>query len=258
MYATNYLETGFLNVMKNITLNAPSQIYVGLYITNPTDEGSGVEVAYTGYERQTVSFSNAALEDGQIQIKSLDDVKFPESTVDAGTVTHIGLLDSKVGGNMLAYGRLIEDLDVRAGEAPVLLASEVIVYSNGQLSESYKKKLLNVFRGESISGVTPHLALFNGDPDNGGSELLGENYARVPIEFTVPTQNSSGQSVISNNIELKFNRPSTGWGVWNYTAVMDSLSQGEPIWIHNRGLSKELKKGYMPLAEVGAIKFALN
>lgn len=258
MYATNYFETAFLNTMKNITFAAPSQIFVGLYITNPTDEGAGVEISYTGYERQQITFSNAAEEEGQIQIKNLEQIRFPETATDAGTVTHIGISDSKIGGNMLAYGRLIEDLDVRAGEAPILLAGEVIMYSTGQLSKSYKKKMLNVLRGESITGIIPHVALFNGDPDNGGSELLGENYARVEVEFTVPTQNTSGQSVISNNAEIKFNRPSTGWGMWNHTAIMDNLTQGEPIWIHNRGLTKELKKGYMPLAEVGALKFALN
>ena len=159
---------------------------------------------------------------------------------------------------MLAYGKLVEDLDIRSGESPVLMAEEVVVFSTGQLSKTYKKKLLHVFKGESIQGVKPHLALFNGNPENGGAELLGDNYERVLIEFKSPEESSSGQSIISNSNEVIFNRPSTDWGVWNFTAVMDNKTNGEPIWIYDRGIVKELKRGYMPKAEVGALKFAIN
>ena len=40
MYATNYFETGILNVMKGITLTAPSQLFIGLFISNPTETGT--------------------------------------------------------------------------------------------------------------------------------------------------------------------------------------------------------------------------
>lgn len=258
MYATNYLEKSFLNIMKNITLTAPNEVYAGLYITNPGEEGKGVEVNYKGYERQIIKFNNASESDGQIQIKNLNQINFPQSPTDAGTITYIGISDSKLGGNMLAYGKLVEDLDIRSGESPVLMAEEIVVFSTGQLSKTYKKKLLHVFKGESIQGVEPHLALFNGNPENGGAELLGDNYERVLIEFKSPEESSSGQSIISNSNEVIFNRPSTDWGVWNFTAVMDNKTNGEPIWIYDRGIVKELKRGYMPKAEVGALKFAIN
>lgn len=258
MYATNYLEKNFLNIMKNITLVAPQEIYAGLYITNPGEEGKGTEVSYNGYERQVVKFNNATESDGQIQIKNINQVNFPQAQVDSGTVTYIGLSDSKLGGNMLAYGKLVEDLDIRSGEAPVLMPEEVVVFSTGQLSAAYKKKLLHVFKGESIQGIKPHLALFNGNPENGGAELLGDNYERVLIEFKAPEENSSGQSVIVNSNDIIFNRPSTDWGVWNFTAVMDNKVNGEPIWIYDRGVIKELKRGYMPKANIGALKFAMN
>ncbi len=104
MYATNYLEKSFLNIMKNITLTAPNEVYAGLYITNPGEEGKGVEVNYNGYERQVIKFNNASESDGQIQIKNLNQINFPQSPIDAGTITYIGISDSKLGGNMLAYG----------------------------------------------------------------------------------------------------------------------------------------------------------
>lgn len=258
MYATNYLEKGFLNVMKNITLAAPQKVYAGLYITNPGEEGKGVELKYTGYERQAINFSNATESDGQIQIKNINQINFPQAPKDAGTVTYIGISDSKIGGNMLAYGKLVEDLEIRVGEAPVLMKEEVVIFSSGQLSKAYKKKLLHYFKGETIQGVNPYLALFNGNPESGGAELLGENYERVLIEFKAPEESSSGQSIITNSNEVMFNRPSTDWGTWNFTAIMDNDTNGEPIWIYDRGVIKELKRGYMPKAEVGALKFAIN
>lgn len=258
MYATNYLERGFLNVMKNITFNAPKEVFIGLYITNPNEEGQGVEIRYNGYERQKIDFSSAALNNGQIQIVNLNQINFPKSDADAGTVSYVGISDSKLGGNMLAYGKLVEDLDIRSGEAPVFIKGEVIIYSTGQLSETYKKKLLNFFNGETIQGVEPHLALFNGNPEKGGSELLGDNYERVYVEFNAPEDTSSGQSVVTNSNEIIFNRPSTDWGNWGFTVLMDKKQLGEPIWAYDRGIIKELKRGYMPRAEIGALKFAIN
>ena len=44
MYATNYLERSFLNILKNITFTAPEEVYIGLYLTNPGEEGMGTEI----------------------------------------------------------------------------------------------------------------------------------------------------------------------------------------------------------------------
>lgn len=87
---------------------------------------------------------------------------------------------------------------------------------------------------------------------------MGDNYSRVQIQLNAPEENSSGQSVITNSNEIIFNRPSSNWGNWSFTAVMDNEQLGEPIWIYNRGIVKELKRGYMPRAEIGALKFAIN
>lgn len=258
MYATNYLEKQFLNSLRSVQFTAPAEVFVGLYITNPDEAGTGVEVSYEGYERQKVVFSNASLQEGIIQISNTEQITFGETKNPAGTATYIGISDAKLGGNMLAYGKLTENLEIRAQEAPVFMPGEIKIYSTGNLSESYKKKFLNIFNGQSIAGVFAHLALFNGSPDNGGSELIGDNYSRVKIEFSTPEQSDSGQATIKNTNKLNFNRPTTDWGTWDHTVVMDSERQGEPIWIYDRGASKQLKKGYMPIANAGALRFAIN
>lgn len=259
MYATDYLERNFLNVMNGVTFTAPAKCYIALFLSNPTDTGTnGIEISYSGYERMDITFSTPTPMNGGIGISNDALITFATSPIDAGTVTYIGILDSKVGGNMLAYGKLTEDLDVRSGESPVLLAGDVSYYLTGNLSTSYKTKLLNIFRKTSIKGITSHYALFNSSPDHGGSELNGANYTRVPLTFSTPIDGASGQMYIQNSVGATFNRPSEAWGVWNYSAIYDALAQGEPIFIQEKIPSKEIKKGYMPVIAVNAVKLALN
>lgn len=259
MYATNYFETGILNVMKGVTLTAPSQVFIGLFISNPTETGvAGTELNYSGYARQPITFTEPAPESGGIGIKNDTQITFPTSQVSAGTVTHIGILDSRVAGNMLAYGELIEELVVGEGEAPVLLPKEIVFYFNYNMSKSFKTKVLNVLRGQSIVGVSPHFALFNGNPDEGGAELSGSNYERVALDFSNPGEASSGQMEISNTNAANFNRPSTAWGTWNYSAIYSAASSGEALWVSPKTPPKEIKKGYMPTIAAGAIKIAVN
>lgn len=259
MYATNYFETAILNVLKGITLNAPSQVFIGLYISNPTETGgAGTELSYSGYARQPITFTEPAPESGGIGIKNDSQITFPVANSNAGTVTYIGIHDSRVAGNMLAYGELSDELVIGDGEAPVLLPQEVVFFFNLNLSKSFKTKLLNVFRGQNVPGVNPHFALFNGNPDEGGAELSGANYARVPLTFANPREASSGQMETSNTNQANFNRPTSAWGTWNYSAIYSALSGGEALWIAQRSPAKEIKKGYMPTIAEGAIKVAIN
>lgn len=259
MYATNYFETAILNVMKGITLTAPSKVYIGLYISNPTETGTaGTELSYAGYSRQPITFTEPAPESGGIGIKNDSQITFPTANTNAGTVTYIGIHDSQVAGNMLAYGELSDELVIGSGEAPVLLPQEVVFFFNLNLSKSFKTKILNVFRGQNVSGVTPHFALFNGNPDEGGAELSGANYARVPLTFSNPREASSGQMESSNTNQANFNRPTSAWGTWNYSAIYSALSGGEALWVAQRNPAKEIKKGYMPTIAEGAIKVAIN
>ena len=258
MYASDYFERNFLNIMNEVTFAAPEDVFVALFITNPTDEAKGIEVKYEGYERQKVAFTVPALEEGNIRIRNAENISFPKSDTDAGTATYIAYYDSKTAGNMLAYSKLTEDLEIRAGEAPILVKNEISIFCTGQLSRAYQKKLLNLLRGYSIEGVKPFIALFNGNAEEGGSELLADNYQRVEVLFDTPSDNISGQTVISNNTELMFNRPTTDWGNWSYTVLMDDESHGEPIFIYDRGGIKELKKGHMPRVAKGDLKFAIN
>ena len=79
------------------------------------------------------------------------------------------------GAAMLARSELTESLVIGANEPPVFLAGDVLFYLTGNMSNAFKTKLLNLFRGTSILGISPHFSLWNGSPEETGSELAGDN-----------------------------------------------------------------------------------
>lgn len=260
MYACDYLETGVLNAaLRGITFAAPAKCYLALYINDPGESGTaGVEVSYTGYKRMEIEFSAPASSNGGLGIQNLTDITFPVPPAAAGTITHAGVLDSLSGGNMLARGELVEPLVIGKDEPPVLLAGDVLFYLTGNLSRAWKAKVLNVFRGTSIQGVSPCLSLWNGSPEESGAELSGENYQRLPLTFSAPVEQPSGQIVARNSAAAAFPRPSTAWGLWTWSAIYSARTSGEPIFIKALAEPVELKRGYMPTIAEGAVEAGIN
>ena len=157
MYACDYLENGILNALRGVTFAAPAKCYLALYLNDPGESGTaGTEVSYTGYKRMEIDFSAPADSNGGIGVQNLTDITFPTPVSAAGTITHIGVVDSLTGGNMLARGELVEPLIIGAEEPPVFLAGDVLFYLTGNLSKAWKTKVLNILRGNSIQGITPY------------------------------------------------------------------------------------------------------
>ena len=259
MYACDYLENGVLNALRGVTFAAPAKCYLALYLNDPGEAGTaGTEVSYPGYQRMELDFSAPAASNGGIGVQNLTDITFPAPDAAAGTITHVGVLDSLSGGNMLARGELVEPLVIGKDEPPVFLAGDVLFYLVGDLSQAWKTKVLNVLRGQSIQGVTPYLSLWNGSPESSGAELSGDNYQRVPITFGAPAEQPSGQIVARNSAAASFPRPSTAWGTWNWSAIYSAASSGEPVFVKALTEPVELKRGYMPTVAEGALEVGLN
>ena len=259
MYACDYLENGVLNVLRGVTFTAPAKCYLALFLNDPGESGAdGTEVSYAGYKRIEIDFSAPADTNGGIGIQNLTDITFPTPVAAAGTITHIGVLDSLTAGNMLARGELVEPLVIGAEEPPVFLAGDVLFYLTGNLSKAWKTKVLNLFRGQSIQGIAPYFSLWNGSPEAAGAELSGDNYARVALSFGAPAEQTSGQIIAKNSAAAAFNRPSTAWGTWTHSAIYSASSSGEPVYIKALVESVELKKGYMPTIAEGAIEVGIN
>jgi len=124
---SNYLENALINgTIRGSTFTAPTNVYVALYTSDPTDADTGTEVSGGSYARQIVTFG--APSNGVSASNA--DVTFPQATALWGTVGWIGLRDAVSGGNLLYHtaldtSKVIDNGDVfkiNSGNLSVTLA----------------------------------------------------------------------------------------------------------------------------------------
>lgn len=120
---SNYLEDALINAtLRNTSYVSPTTVYVGLFTTDPTDAGTGTEVAGGSYARTAVTFG--APSNGVATNNA--DVTFPTATGSWGTITHIGIHDASTTGNLLYHSSLTASKTVGTGD--------VFKISSGNLS----------------------------------------------------------------------------------------------------------------------------
>lgn len=121
MSFSNYLETELLDhVFANNAYTAPSTIYVGLFTSNPAEDGSGTEVSGGSYARESASFTvsgNTATTSAAIE--------FTTATANWGTITHIGIYDASTSGNLLAYAALSSSKVIESGDVFRIPAGDI-------------------------------------------------------------------------------------------------------------------------------------
>ena len=121
---SNYLENALINAtLRNTTYTSPAVVYVGLFITDPTDAGSGTEVSGGSYARQTATFG--APSDGASTTSA--DSTFPTCTADWGTVAFFGIYDASTSGNLLYYGALNNSKTIETGDILKIEAGNLTV-----------------------------------------------------------------------------------------------------------------------------------
>ena len=112
MSFSNYLETKVLDhVFGGTAYTAPATLYLGLFTSNPNEDGSGTEVSGGGYVRQSVAFTisgNTA--------SNTAAVEYPTATANYGTVTHVGIYDASSAGNLIAYAALTSSKTIETGD----------------------------------------------------------------------------------------------------------------------------------------------
>lgn len=226
MYATNFFENLMINLMRSQNITAPAQMYIGLLLSNPTDTGAaGTEISYSGYVRQPINFTAPAVSGSDMMIQNSEEITFPESPINAGTVAYIGIYDSQQGGNMWLYSPLSTPLVVATNVSPVFRVNTVKWTWSGQLTTYYKTAIMNTLRGVSLTGFAPYLALCNGDPTGTGTEFSGNNYARIPVTMSAPIQQSDAAQS-SNSADAKSGVASGNWGTLNTVAICDAATGG--------------------------------
>ena len=110
---SNYLENALINAtLRATSFTSPSNVYVGLFTSDPTDAGSGTEVSGGAYARKEATF--AAPSNGTSATSA--DITFDQATLDWGTVTHFGIFDASTSGNLLYHGALSSSKVIEAGD----------------------------------------------------------------------------------------------------------------------------------------------
>jgi hypothetical protein len=110
---SNYLENKVLDhVLRYTSYASPTTVYVGLFLSDPTDAGSGTECTGSAYARQSLSVTTAS---GGI-VTSSADVTFPQATGSWGTITHLGILDALTSGNLLMHTPLTTSKTIDNGD----------------------------------------------------------------------------------------------------------------------------------------------
>lgn len=265
MYASNYLETSIINLMRGTSLSAPSALYVALFLSDPTDTGAGgTEVSYNGYERQLITFSL----DGSSTIQNSAAITFARAEASLSSpVTHIAIYDSQTGydgsTHMWLYGALTTSLQIQSGVRPIFRAGAIKWAMNGNLSATYKQLILNTIRGQnsSVAAFTPYVGLCNGDPNSSGSELSGIDYARMSVTFDAPSSDDdpSTATITSNTAGISSPNPAGSyWGTWNYSGIYTAASGGSLFASVPLNSTYTMTEGSVAGFEAGALTFSVN
>lgn len=121
MSFSNYLETKVLaHTFSNTAYTSPSTVYVGLFTSSPSEDGSGTEVSGGSYARQSGAFTTS----GNTATTSAA-IEFPTATAAWGTITHIGIYDASSGGNLLAYAALTASKAIASGDVFRIPAGDI-------------------------------------------------------------------------------------------------------------------------------------
>jgi hypothetical protein len=115
---SNYMEAQIVEHF----LRGSATPFLALYTSNPDEDNSGAEAEYSGYQRQSCSFTSTDT-DGRTSLAS--SVTFAANGGNSPvTITHVGVLDAATGGNLLLYAPLTS--------AKTLANGDVISFGAGQ------------------------------------------------------------------------------------------------------------------------------
>jgi len=121
MAKSNTAKQMVLNFLaRNQSVTQPTQLYLALYFTNPTDADTGTEANYAGYQRQAVTFSAPQLSGGQAIIQNSAQIQFGVVPSAAGSIAYAGLKTAQDGGDLVYYGALSATYQLNQGVQPIV------------------------------------------------------------------------------------------------------------------------------------------
>ena len=110
---SNYLANKLISAtVRKLAYTTPAQPYVALYTTDPTKDNTGTEVSEPTYTRLPVTMKNPVAGFSENE----NEMEWAIATTVWGTLTHVGIMDAEVGGNLLYFAELIEPKNISVGD----------------------------------------------------------------------------------------------------------------------------------------------
>lgn len=256
---TNHFEQLILNTMRNVDAVAPVEVYVALFLSDPTETGiAGTEADYTGYIRQVLELNTPTISGTTVSCQNITQITFPTPASNVGTVTHAAIMDAQTGGNVLIYKQLDNPIVLTSEISPRFAPGDITLsMAGGNIVPSFKQTILNYLRGQNITGFSPYLALYGGDPTVNGAELAGTGYERIPLVFDAPSEQTSGQMRMVNSNNAQSNAAQS-WGAWSHSVIMDAAAGGNRVWYMANQATYNMKNGARVYVNAQSISLAVN
>lgn len=125
---SNYLENALVNhLLRNTSLSAPANVYIGLHTADPTEAGNVGELSGNNYSRATVSTTGQfdAPTDGATANTST--ITFATPSGSWGLVTHFSIWDAATTGNCLFKAALTASKTINASDTVSFAAGSLTV-----------------------------------------------------------------------------------------------------------------------------------
>lgn len=131
MPKSNTAKTMVLNFLaRNQSVAQPTQLYLALFSTNPTDANTGTEASYDGYQRQAVTFGNPQLSGGNAIISNSSQLTFALVPSASGNIAYAALMTAQTGGDLMYYGPLAATYALNQGVQPIVPIGSLSVSEN--------------------------------------------------------------------------------------------------------------------------------
>jgi hypothetical protein len=115
MSLSNAFETHTLKyLLTTDSVTRPTNWFVALTTTDPTDSALGTEVSGGAYARQSVAFTVSGN-----NASNTSAIEFPEATADYGTVIAVMIMPASTGGtasDMIVHAQLTSDKSISTGD----------------------------------------------------------------------------------------------------------------------------------------------
>lgn len=119
------------NIFRSASLGLDAtNVFIGLFTVGPSDSAAGTEVVGGSYARVAVNRTGTGWDVAAGALATTSNtnaVSFPTATANWGTVTHFGIFDASIVGNLLYWADLTTPKAVNNGDTASFAAGAIDV-----------------------------------------------------------------------------------------------------------------------------------